>query len=275
MIAFRVSIPPADEDVATALLWELGTAGIEVRAGTGDELALLAYFRDEALEDADLASALALLPRARVEATPLPEVDWVSRFRESFRAFRAGRFLIAPPWDLPRDRKDLLVVEPGRAFGTGTHETTRLCLAALESLAGSPVLTRVLDIGTGTGLLAVAAAFLGARLVAAVDVDPEALDSARLHVRINHAEVRLVRADGGQAFRAGSFDLVLANLTSRLLLERRDEIAALLAPGGALILSGLLVEEAPGLERAFRDVGPVARRTEGDWAALVVQATGP
>ncbi len=271
MRAYRVRIPAAEEDLAASLLWELGTAGIEVCAGAGADLALLAYFSDDRVDENAVTSALAPLPRARVEAAPLPEVDWVSRFRETFRGFRAGRFLIAPPWDLPPARDDLIIVEPGRAFGTGTHETTRLCLAALESLAGSAVLRRVLDIGTGSGLLAVAATLLGAGLVAAVDIDPEAVASAALHARINHAPVRIVAGDGGRAFRAGSFDLVMANLTSRLLLDRRDEIAALLAPGGALILSGLLAEELPALERAFEGLGPVTVRREGEWAALVVR----
>jgi ribosomal protein L11 methyltransferase len=257
--------------MATALLWDLGTAGIEVTPGRGEEVALLAYFA-EGKDEGEVAAALAPLSGARVEATPVPEVDWVARFRESFRAFKAGRFRIAPPWDLPPDRSDLLIVSPGRAFGTGTHETTRLCLAALETLAGEGPIGRMLDLGTGAGLLAVAAAKLGARGVTALDLDPEAIESARLHVRMNQVEVRLLRADGGRPFRRGVFDLICANLTVALLRERRDELGRLLAPGGTLILSGMLAADVRGLAKAYAGLGRVARQEEeGEWAALLVR----
>ncbi len=273
MKAFRVFIARAEEDAATALLWELGTAGLEVRSPSGEELELLAYFPEKHVEAADVISALALLAGARVEATLLPEVDWVARFRETFRAFRAGRFVVAPPWDLPEDHSNLLIVEPGRAFGTGTHETTRLCLAALQSLAETRALGRVLDLGAGTGLLALAAALLGARLVAAVDIDPEAIESARRHARLNRASILIVRADGGRAFRAGSFDLVLANLTTRLLLDRREEIEALRARAGALVLGGMLIDDVPAVREAYRATGVLDLRTDGEWAALIARAS--
>jgi ribosomal protein L11 methyltransferase len=259
-----------DEEMATALLFDLGTAGIEVKPGTGEEVALLAYFR-EGKDEGEVAAALAPLPGVRVEEASVPEVDWVARFRAGFRPFRAGRFRIAPPWDLPPDRKDLLIVVPGRAFGTGTHETTRLCLAALEQLAGEGPIGRVLDLGTGAGLLAVAAAKLGARAVTALDIDPEAIESARLQVRLNQVEVRLLRADGGRPLRGGVFDLICANLTVPLLRERRDEMARLLAPGGTLILSGMLAVDAPGLAAAYAGLGVVRPGQEGEWAALLVR----
>ena len=272
MKAFQVTLRDADEDAAASLLWDLGTVGIEVRTGAAHELVLIAYFSD-GVETRAVRSALASLPRARLEAVPLPEVDWVARFREHFRAFRAGRFVVAPPWDLPEDRSNLLIVEPGRAFGTGTHETTRLCLAALQGLAETHALGRVADLGAGTGLLALAAALLGARLVVAVDIDPEAIESARRHARLNRAAIMVVQADGGRAFRAGSFDLVLANLTTRLLLDRREEIEALRTPAGALVLGGMLVDDVPAVREAYRATGVLDLRTDGEWAALVARGS--
>jgi ribosomal protein L11 methyltransferase len=262
-----------DEERATALLFELGTAGIQVTPGRGKRVVLLAYFA-EGPEDREVAAALAPLPGARLEAAPVPEVDWVARFREGFRPFRVGGFRIAPSWAPGEDGSDLLIVEPGAAFGTGTHETTRLCLAALEARAGEGPLGRVLDLGTGSGLLAVAAAKLGARSVTALDIDPLALDAARLHARLNKVELSLLRADGGSSFRAGAFDTVLANLTAALLLERRDEIVRLRAAGGVLVLSGMLEEDAGALARAYADRGRVERRREGEWAALLVRGEG-
>ena len=280
MRAWRVTVAAADEDLVAAALWEAGTAGIEVGAASGGRVQLLAYFEDDT--PSPVPSLLPL--HAAVEPADVPDVDWVARFREGFRSFRVGRFLVAPPWEATEaPSPDVLVVDPGRAFGTGTHETTRLCLAALEGLAARRPLGRTLDLGAGTGLLAVAAARLGAAPVAASDVDREANDASRHHARLNGVRLAVVRADGGRGFRAGSFDLVLANLMALLLVDRAAEIRALLAPGGSLVLSGLLVEDVAFVRDAFEGRGhgtePRGHATgagvtasvivDGEWAALV------
>jgi ribosomal protein L11 methyltransferase len=315
MRAFCVTVTEADEDQAVAALWEAGTTGVEVRPAPGGRFRLLAYFADDSS-----GPSLAVLPAgATVEPAEVEDVDWVARFRERFHAFRAGRFLIAPVWDTSstgvalspatdpsattpsppvidgpplamarssaatdRPSPDTLVVDPGRAFGTGTHETTRLCLAALEGLAVRRPLGRTLDLGAGTGLLAVAAARLGASFVCASDVDREANHASRHHARLNGVRLAVVQADGARGFGARSFDLVLANLMALLLVDRTAEIRALLAPGGALVLSGLLVEDVPFVRDAFERGAPLpecgaARCAEpsvtvqGEWAALVYE----
>lgn len=202
-------------------------------------------------------------------------MDWVARFREGFRGFSCGGFWIAPEWDTtaaPIGRLRL-IVDPGRAFGTGTHETTRLCLEALEEEAAvrKPG-DRVLDVGTGSGILAVAAALLGWRDVVGVDIDPEALESAGVHARLNEAHTAFVLGDGGGPFRPRSFALVLANITAPLLRARRAEIGALAAPGGALVLSGLLATDARDVAAAYARVGVVETRLDGEWAALRIRA---
>ncbi|HSD65596.1 MAG TPA: 50S ribosomal protein L11 methyltransferase [Vicinamibacteria bacterium] len=269
MRAYRVTVGATDEDPAVAALWGAGTAGIEVRPAPGGRVELLAYFTDDG---PPLAPGL-LPPNAAVEPAEVPDVDWVARFREGFRAFRAGRFTVAPPWDpsARRPSPDTLVVDPGRAFGTGTHETTRLCLTALETLSSRRPLGRTLDLGAGTGLLAVAAVRLGARAVCASDIDREANDASRHHARLNGVRLAVVRADGGRGFRPASFDLVLANLMALLLVDRAAEIRALVAPGGALVLSGLLVEDIPFLREAFGACGTGAVQVDGEWAALVYE----
>ena len=272
MRAFQVLVRTADEDEATAILWEAGTSGIEIKADTEGNLALVAYFPENTLLE-DVNASLAGLPGGpRAEAVEVPEVDWVQRFREGFRGFRAGSFEVLPTWELSpdRDRRDpgLLVVDPGRAFGTGTHETTRLCLAAIEALAAKGPLGRTLDVGTGAGLLAVAAAKRGARTVVGVDHDPDATRAARQHAALNGVRLGVVLADGGRALRAGAFDLVLANLTAPLLIERRDEIVSLLAHAGALVLSGVLEAEASRVASAYSRLGAPRVWTEGEWTAL-------
>jgi ribosomal protein L11 methyltransferase len=209
-----------------------------------------------------------MVPGAIVEPAEIAVVDWVARFREGFRPFRAGRFRIVPAWAAPIDLTDVIVVEPGRAFGTGTHETTRLCLTALEDLASRGPLGRVLDVGTGTGLLGVAAARLGARSVTAIDNDGTSIEAAVAHARLNDTRLDSVLGDGGKPFRPGAFDVVLANLTAPFLLERRAELGALVAEGGALVLSGLLGVDVPTLRAAYDGLGRCEETNDGEWAAL-------
>ena len=239
-------------------------------------IGLLAYFpaREGLIEE--LRASLASIPAAVVEAVSVPDVDWVAPFREGFRPFVVGSFLIAPPWDVPPSLppgQHRLIVDPGRAFGTGTHETTRLCLAALEKLSSGSPLGRTLDLGTGTGILGLAAAALGARLVIGVDDDLEAIAAARRHARLNDSAFHVVLGDGASPFARASFDLVLANVTATVLLAARDAIAAVTAPRGTIVLSGLLVEDVTAVREAYSRLGAVGVATEGEWAALVVTGT--
>ena len=267
-----MTVPTAEEDVATALLWGQGTMGIEVRPAGAHDVALLAYFSDAPGLEPALAQALDPLPRVRLQRAQVPDVDWVARFREGFRTFRAAGFAITPPWERegsPVASRDVLVIDPGRAFGTGTHESTQLCLGLLRDLASRGPLGRVLDLGTGSGILAVAAARLGARGVTAVDLDPEAVAAARHHARLNAVELPLVRANLAAALMPESFDLVLANITAPLLVEHRQEILALGAP--AIVLSGFLATDAETVRAAYERAGRIEVRRDGEWAALLVQ----
>jgi len=269
VLAYRITLPEAREDEAVGALWELGTHGIQVQRAPDGEAALLAYF-PEAVTIEILSTRLADLS-ARVEPVPVPDVDWVSRFRETFRSFPVGSFRVTPPWEFQEHMghdAQVLIIDPGRAFGTGTHETTRLCLAEIELLFAAQRPSRVLDIGTGTGILAIAAARLGASLVVGSDYDPEALLSARHHARLNQVPLALVNGDGGAAFQPRSFDLVLANLSAPLLRAHAPGIAGLVAPAGTLVLSGLLAEEAASVRDAYVALGTPSERREGEWSAL-------
>ena len=253
-------------------LWELGTAGTQTLGLEGGRAVILAYFADEPDLEGRLREALA---GSRVEILPaaIPEVDWVARVREGFRPFSAGSFRIVPAWDCSAPAPGgvrVIVVEPGLAFGTGTHESTRLCLAALEERARAGPLGHVLDVGAGSGILSVAATQLGARRVIAIELDEEALPVARRHAEINRAPIHLVRGDGARAVAAGSFDVVVANISAPLLAERAEELAGTTRGHGALLLSGFLVEGLPSVRAAYAAVGDIDVRVEGEWAALVV-----
>ena len=252
----------------------MGTSGTQTLPPEGDRAVVLAYFPDEPGLEGRLREAVVGLG---VEAAPaeIAAVDWVARVREGFGAFSAGGFRIVPAWEpAPArgpDDAPALVVEPGLAFGTGSHESTRLCLSALAERAAAGPLGDVLDVGAGSGILSVAAAILGASRVIAVEIDEEALPVARRHAELNQAAVHFVRGDGARAVRPGRFDVVLANLSAPLLVQRAVELAGTTRADGGLILSGFLVEDLPALRAAYPTAGDRDVRVEGEWAALVAR----
>ena len=270
--AFRVTVPAKDEDLATALLWEAGTLGLQVTPAGGDAV-LLAYFPTGAASAESILVALDRLPVARIENAAVPEVDWVARFRESFHPFPAGSFQIVPAWAAGAPGAGRrLVVDPGQAFGTGTHESTRLCLAALEALCAARRPRRVLDVGTGSGILAIAALLLGARTAVGIEIDPDALPAAREHASLNGVSVHLVRGDGARGVRPGAFDLVLANISAPLLVDHARDLAEACRPGGDLVLAGVLQADLSAVQDAFTPfASTIDVRSDGEWAALVVR----
>ena len=274
LVAFQLQAAAAAEDAVVTALWELGTTGVHVLAGPPGTVVLVAYFTEQPSLAADLQRVLSECGVTSFAPAPIPDVDWVARFREGFRAFTVGGFTLTPAWEpapVGPGHPRVLRILPGRAFGTGTHESTRLCLSALESLALRRRRGRVLDVGGGTGILAIAAAVLGAGPVAAMDIDADAVESARLHARLNAVDLLVVRGDGGKPFARGGFDLVLANLTAPLLLERCSEIGALCGRSGTLVLAGFLRDDAPGIAAAYAGLGAAALTHDGEWAALVVE----
>jgi len=274
VLAFLISAPTSDPDPLITLLWEQGTVGIEERPAPTGQVELLAYFDDAALSPREIEQALGDLKGVVVRATDVPEVDWVARFREGFRAFAAPPFWITPVWAVnkpPSGGHIPLVVDPGRAFGTGTHESTGLCLAALARLRDQRPLGRLLDVGTGSGILAIGGTRLGASRAVASDTDPECLVAAREHAALNHVDLCLVRADGGRSFAGGAFDTVLANLSTPILRAKARELAACCRRGGTLVMAGLLAEDVPEVQGACPDLGPFQATLRDGWASLAVR----
>ena len=224
------------------------------------------------------AAALGVAP-PEVLVEPLPETDWLAQNRKAFPPLRVGRFFIHGADD--RGRAPLgsiaLEVEAATAFGTGRHESTRGCLIALDRLAGRRRVRRALDMGCGTGVLAIAVARIWGASVVAVDLDPEAVRVARGNARVNGVEdlVSVVRGDGYAAApvaRHAPYDLITANLLARPLRAMAPDLAARLAPGGVAVLSGLLRGEAVAVSAAHRAQGlrPGDRIDRGDWTTLVM-----
>ncbi len=204
----------------------------------------------------------------RVETAPLPPLDWEAAFRRHHRPVTVGRrLLVAPPWDVPdAPGREVLVIEPGMAFGTGQHETTRTCLEEIESALAAGTVRSALDVGTGSGVLAAALARLGVPRVVALDCDTSVLPLARANLRRNGAPGPMLLAGRVAAVRA-CFDLVVANLLADILIDEAEALAAAVAPGGRLVISGLLDTQADAVAAAF-PLRVTATRAAGAWRTL-------
>lgn len=213
-----------------------------------------------------------------VQQRLLAEEDWEKAWQVHFKAKRlTDRFVVKPPWEeyTPQSGELVLTIYPGMAFGTGRHPSTWLCLRALEELAQewSPATTPlVLDVGTGTGILGLAAARLGATVLA-IDIDPEAVAAARQNIMLNRLQDRVRVEDVPLTSLRQQFDLILANLTAADLRGLAESLAGRLLPGGHLIISGFLQGDLEALQDIFQRQGLTPRQTQHQetWTMLLLQ----
>ena len=211
-----------------------------------------------------------------VEIAPVEDRDWGEEWKKGLAPFSIGRVFLRPSWveARPPEGSVEVVLDPGMAFGTGTHPTTALCLAAVDEFLSRRPGADVLDAGTGSGLLAIAARKLGAGRVAANDNDPVAVQVAAENAGRNDAPLELTGAPVAEI--PGRFGLVVANILANVLVELAPDLAARMAPGGELVLAGVLVPQEPEVAAAFRAQGleplPGARRDE--WALLRFRRPG-
>ena len=219
-----------------------------------------------------------------IEPVDVPDEDWVARSQAELRAVRVGNIIVAPPWDVPQPgtleldptfghppngEQIIIVIRPSMGFGTAHHATTRLCLGALQRL---DVRGRVVvDVGTGSGVLAIAASRLGAASVAGVEDDPDALEAAADNLTLNRdARVTLHEGDV-RSIGLNGFDLVMANLTGALLEAAAPPLCSLGKAGGYLVLSGLLEEEEATVLSAYTGCVVHNRTQEGEWLCVSLQ----
>lgn len=216
-------------------------------------------------------------PPAEVSAVEVSDENWAERSQASITAVRVGTITVAPPWDMPTDGSTVIVIQPSMGFGTAHHESTRLCLRLLQEIDVNGM--SVLDVGTGSGVLAIAARKHGAGMVVAADYDPDAIQSAYENLELNSVEeIALMLLDLGapEALGVRRFDLIFANLTGGMLQRFAAELASRLASGGSIITSGVTAEEEAPVLEAFRDAGLVAasRRQEKEWIGTTFVAAG-
>ncbi|HXJ77578.1 MAG TPA: 50S ribosomal protein L11 methyltransferase [Candidatus Methylomirabilis sp.] len=294
MSFWQLTIPASADtsDGLTNFLWEHGALGVVEEELPGEPPRLLAFFPETASATGLLGAVNAYQTSLRslgfavasdsAQITPLLDGDWAHAWQQSFPPIEVGeRLLVLPPWDTPPERtapgRLPVIIEPGRAFGTGHHGSTEGCLVLIEEALCSlrAPAEPVLDVGTGTGILAIAAVKLGARSALAIDVDPDAIAAARQNAQRNGSADRISLALGGlETVPSGvRFHLVVANLLTHTHLGLVHEYERLVARGGLLILGGMLEGEHRSVADALRPAGfeLVMPRIVDGWASLLVR----
>jgi len=274
-----IDVGPEATDAVGAALYAAGCGGFEVREAAQPP-AVAGYLPvDDRLEDrlSSLKDALARLPEYGVTGAGtdltlhyVEEADWANAWKAFYKPFRVGRRLVVtPPWEHPDLAPDdiPLVIDPGMAFGTGSHPTTQLCLTALEDYVKPGA--SVADIGTGSGILAIAAAKLGAAPVAANDNDPLAVRIARENAAANGVSVEVT-----DTLPTGQYTVVVANILADVIIGMSRELNGLIEPDGILIVSGIIDARESDVQKALEDVGltHIETRRQTEWVALVLQS---
>jgi ribosomal protein L11 methyltransferase len=249
-----------DLELLQAALTDYDIAAIDE---TADD-AWRVFFQTTAARDRAAAALRAQFPRLSIDPVDVADDDWATKSQQNLRALQVGNIIVAPPWDVPTT----IVIQPSRGFGTGHHATTRLCLAALQRLdSAGPT---VLDVGTGSGVLAITASRLGAAEVTGIDDDADAIHAAWENLALNPgATVSLIVGD----FRTTELtpaDLILANLTGGLLVSAAERLRRLTNARGRLILSGFMPQEERDVIGVYGAFSVEHRDEEDGWVCVTL-----
>ncbi len=275
-----VRVRPEQLELAQLRLWELGATGLEerdqttiVREPDPSGTVVIAAFPDE-------ASARYALREIRGEYEAdiiyVPQEDWATEWRRGFGAQRIGeRLLLHPSWEAAPSKPGdvVLTIDPENAFGSGDHETTRLVLQVLDQrVTGGE---RVLDVGCGSGVLSIAALRLGAASARATDIEEDAVVVAKRNAELNGVSASIQVSTQPLAEIDGVYDIVLANIETRVLVNMPKDLQARMAPAGVLILSGILRGERDALLAVYAAMKLEACLEEGEWCACVLRPEEP
>jgi len=278
-----VTVPDSLKDAIIGELSELGAAGIWESEETGPhQTRLIAYF-EQSTNLETVRDALQTLFQREDLSLPafgirsIEDQDWGERWKKSWKSFPIGRrFFIIPSWsdtEAPYDRFPIYI-DPGQAFGTGTHETTQLTLEAMEVWMEPRRV--VLDVGTGSGVLAIAATHLGARFVHACDVDPVAIEVARENLERNTTQAISLMCGSIDAIANDAIGFLLCNLTADVIVEILPDIHRVLRPQGIVVFSGILNELSYDVRQIAKMQGlsVLQEKNRGEWCALVMRKHG-
>lgn len=273
-----VDVAPEDSDEMSAFLFELGAQGVEerdattlVKSATADRITLVASFVDRAAADSAIAE---LDPAMNPRIEEVVGDAWRDEWKKHFKPFAlCDDVVIRPPWEAYDGPKvaHLLELEPGRAFGTGLHETTSLVAGALsqhrDELAGKTIL----DVGCGSGILAIVGLAFGAARARAIDNDPDVVPVAEENAARNGFTERLACDTTPVGAIDATYPVVVANIEAAVLSRLAADISRTVAPGGLLVLSGILVPQKDQVKDAYRGFSLLAAPERGEWVALVLR----
>ena len=273
-------------DTLCAILSTITDSGIEIQPGRANAVPprekVVVYLSDDRKGEEQLSQVMASVEelnrntraRAKVTVEEIVEQDWNSAWKRHFKPCRlSGRIVVKPSWEQYTPLPDELVIEidPGMAFGTGLHASTRLALSFIEEIMARPAPT-VLDVGTGTGILGMSCALMGAEMVIGIDNDLDARAAATANIGHNRLHDTMAVDDRDIGEMDGPFELVIANITADVLTMMAADLFRLTAPGGHLVLSGILAgEQAQQIATVFSAAGfgEHTVRTEDEWAAFL------
>ena len=273
-------VRPDQLELAQLRLWELGATGLEerdettlVRETVSGQAVVIAAFPDEAAAHYALRE---IRTEYAAEVVYVPSEDWATEWRRGFSAERIGkRLLLRPSWEASQNESDDVVVtiDPENAFGSGDHETTRLVLEMLDRyVVGGE---RVLDVGCGSGVLSIAALRLGAASAVAIDIDEDAVVVTRRNAALNDVAARIQVSARSMGDMDGVYDIVLANIETRVLSVMSHDLQGRIAFGGSLVLSGILIGERDELLAAYAPMRLEECLEEAEWCACLLRPVEP
>lgn len=273
---FTIRLPDESRDALVQRISEAGCLGV-----IEHEKSIVAYFRDvqgirsiidelalcgTMLEDAGLEHVISF------DYVFISERDWNEAWKKKFEPIDAGqRLSILPPWGNRKEGRINLIIDPGMAFGTGHHETTRTCLMLIERLAQGCTKGRFLDVGAGTGILAIAASMVGFNHVVGLDTDPLAVNASQRNIKLNNIENILIR-EGTVTNEFGTFDFIAANLLSDILINMAPDLAPRLDLAGIALMSGMLSGQENDVIEAMEKHGLklTEKYFDGRWVSVVM-----
>ncbi len=273
---FTITLPDESRDALVHRISEAGCLGV-----IEHDKSIVAYFKDSfgisriidelalcgtILENAGLGNVISF------DYVFISERDWNESWKKKFVPIDAGEcFSILPPWENRKEGRINLIIDPGMAFGTGHHETTRTCLMLIERFSRNCTRGRFLDVGTGTGILAIAASMLGFRHVVGLDIDPLALDASQRNIKLNNLE-NIVIQDGTVTRALGTFDFIAANLMSEILIHIAPDFALCLDNSGVALMSGMLSGQEDDVIDAMEKQGLKfsEKHFDGRWVSVTM-----
>lgn len=234
-----------------------------------DMVRVISYIEEKLKELKDLGIDIG---EGKIEDKEIYEQDWANNWKKYYKPTKiSDKVVVKPTWEEYKKSEDELIIEldPGMAFGTGTHETTRMCIKALEEKVENE--STVFDIGTGSGILAIGAKLLGAKEVKAVDLDPVAVDAARKNVELNNIDEIEVLEGNLMDVIHGKADIVVANIIADIILFLCEDVKSFLKPGGVFISSGIILDRRAEVEEKLKAVGYkiLEVKNEGEWVCII------